>query len=130
MGNHVHLMIRPGPGTNLSRLMQWILGVFAAAYNRRWGLSGHVWGERFFSRIVEGLKAFLEVFAYIDANPVRGGLVAAPRDWPYGGLRRHRMGTCELQEPYRAVVGLLKPEHAPLALPVPEPWSGASCKAR
>jgi len=119
MGNHVHLMIRPGPGTNLSRLMQWILSVFATAFNRRCGFSGHVWGERFFSRIVEGLRAFLEVFRYIDSNPVAGGLVDDPRDWPYGGLGRHRMGACDLQEPQRVLIGLLLPEHATLSLPVP-----------
>jgi len=118
MGNHYHLLIRPGPGTNLSRLMQWIMSVFAMAYNRRHGLTGHVWGERFFSRIVDGLKAFLEVFRYLDENPVRSCLVVNPRDWPYGGLRRHRMGACELEERLRAVVRLLFPEHAPLALPV------------
>lgn len=55
MGNHVHLLILPESGTSLSRLMQWILSVFAMAYNKKYGLTGHVWGERFFSRIVDSL---------------------------------------------------------------------------
>ena len=32
MDNHIHLLIRPGKNENLSRIMQWILGVFAKCY--------------------------------------------------------------------------------------------------
>jgi len=28
MGNHIHLMIRPGTRESLSRIMQWVLSVF------------------------------------------------------------------------------------------------------
>lgn len=55
MGNHIHLMLRPGPGVSLSRIMQWILGVFAMAYNRMHGFTGHVWGCRFFPSVIDGL---------------------------------------------------------------------------
>ena len=48
IGNHVHLLIKPGPGESLSKIMQWLLGVFAQAWNRKHGLSGHLWGDRFF----------------------------------------------------------------------------------
>jgi len=42
MGNHIHLLIRPQSECSLSRLMQWVLSVFARAYNRLHGLVGHV----------------------------------------------------------------------------------------
>src|SRR5512133_313133 len=45
MGNHFHFIIRPGQGTSLSAIMRWILSVFAMAYNKIMGLTGHVWGE-------------------------------------------------------------------------------------
>jgi putative transposase len=89
MGNHIHFIIRPGWGESLSAIMQWILGVFAMRYNRAHHLTGHVWGERFFSRIIENLREYLKIFLYIDANPIAAGLVARAKDWLYG---RHNLG--------------------------------------
>jgi hypothetical protein len=45
MGNHIHFLIEPAKGESLSAVMQWILGEFAMSYNRRCGLTGHVWGS-------------------------------------------------------------------------------------
>jgi len=33
MDNHVHFLIKPGKNESLSRIMQWILGVFGRAFN-------------------------------------------------------------------------------------------------
>ena len=77
MGNHFHLMVRPEGKTNLSRLMQWIMSVFAMAYNRIHGLVGHVWGGRFFSRIVSGLRDFMKIFRCIKE------ILDSFRDWYY-----------------------------------------------
>lgn len=84
MSNHFHALVFPGPTTNLSRLMQWILSVFAQAWNRRHGLTDRVWGPRFFSRVLEGLRDYLRTFLYIDRNPVKARLVNDPDDWPFG----------------------------------------------
>ena len=75
--------------------MQWILSVFAMAWNRLHGLKGHVWGERFFSKIIETAVQYFQVFRYIDENPVRAQLVERPEDWPFGGpaFRRSGKGT-------------------------------------
>lgn len=86
MENHFHIIIKPSDGENLSKIMQWILGVFAIRYNRKNSLTGHVWGDRFFSRIIETIEALAETFKYIDENPIKAGLVKRARDWIYGGL--------------------------------------------
>jgi len=85
MGNHVHFLIKPGLGVSLSKIMQWLLGVFAQLWNKRHGLSGHLWGDRFFSRIILGILDFLRVFSYIDQNPVAAGLADHSEQWEYGG---------------------------------------------
>jgi REP element-mobilizing transposase RayT len=90
MGNHVHFLIKPAPGVSLSKIMQWLLGVFAQLWNKRHGLSGHLWGDRFFSRIIIGILDFLRVFLYIDHNPVTAGLVEHPEQWEYGGAWRQK----------------------------------------
>jgi len=111
MGNHFHLLIRPGAGESLSRILQWILSVFAMAYNRIHGYTGHVWGSRFFSRILDGLRQFLAVFEYIDRNPLEAYQVRDPRNWRYGGLWEDRCGhriVVDRPEPY---VEMMIPDH-------------------
>lgn len=111
MGNHIHLLIKPGPGVSLSKIMQWILGVFAQLWNKRHGLSGHLWGDRFFSRIILGIKDFLRVFTYIDYNPVIAGLVEHPEQWKHGGLWHHKKGLTDIIELADSLVLDYFPEH-------------------
>jgi len=117
MGNHYHLIIRPGLDENLSRIMQWILSVFAMRYNRLFGLTGHVWGERFFSRILENIRQFLMIFEYIDNNPVEAKLVRSPDRWLFSG-RMHRIrGYRGILDPLPTYLAALLPERTCLRLP-------------
>ncbi|MCX7023632.1 MAG: transposase [Spirochaetes bacterium] len=116
MGNHFHLMLRPAKGESLSSIMQWILSVFAMAYNRMKKLTGHVWGCRFFSRIVACLLEFLEIYAYIDENPVKANQVGNPRDWRHGGLWHDRTGLRDVIDGAAAFVRMVFPEHGQLLL--------------
>ena len=111
MGNHVHLLIKPGPEVSLSRIMQWLLGVFAQTWNKKHGLSGHLWGDRFFSRIIRGILDFLKVFSYIDSNPTNAGLVEHPEQWEYGGLWHHKKGLTEIIELSDFIILKYFPEH-------------------
>lgn len=85
MENHVHMIIYPQENESLSKIMQWVLSVYAIIYNRKMGRTGHFWGERFFSRVINSLQQYLAVFEYINANPVKAGLVALPEQWRYSG---------------------------------------------
>jgi len=111
MGNHVHLLIKPGPGVSLSKIMQWLLGVFAQLWNKKHGLSGHLWGDRFFSRIILGIRDFLRVFTYIDYNPVIAGIVVHPEQWKHGGLWYHKKGHTDIIGIADSVVLEYFPEH-------------------
>jgi len=111
MNNHIHLLIKPGEGESLSRIMQWILSVFAMAWNRKHHLTGHVWGERFFSRIIAGIVDFLRTFIYIDENPVYAQLVVHPRRWEFGGLWHHKHGRTDISEKPDEMILQFCPEH-------------------
>jgi putative transposase len=85
MSNRIHLIIQPGPDGNLSRIMQWILSVFARAWNRAHGVKGHVWGDRFFSKILDdGFKDFFRTFWHIIENPVKSQCVKRTEEWELG----------------------------------------------
>jgi putative transposase len=92
MGNHIHLILRPEPGESLSRIMQWILSVFAMAWNRKHHVTGHVWGERFFSTILDSMRAYRKTFLYVAQNPASAQLVGAIDKWRYGGLWHFKRG--------------------------------------
>jgi putative transposase len=119
MENHFHLIIKPGKGENLSRIMQWIMSVFAMALNKRNCWKGHVWRDRFFSRIIESFRSFVEIFDYVDNNPVNAGLVLSPCDWRYGGMSWRRRGFWNLIDLLPPFLLAVFPRHSQLALPAP-----------
>ena len=46
--------IKPADGLELPAIMKWLKQVFAERYNRAEGRIGHIWGDRYGSRILEG----------------------------------------------------------------------------
>jgi putative transposase len=86
MGNHIHFAIRPDKGASLSKIMQWLLGNYAKAWNKVHGVTGHLWGDRFFSKIISTGRDFARVFEYISRNPVKAGLAGSAEEWEYGGV--------------------------------------------
>jgi REP element-mobilizing transposase RayT len=46
--------IKPEDGLELPNIMKWMKQVFAQRFNAADGRTGHIWGDRYWSRIVEG----------------------------------------------------------------------------
>jgi hypothetical protein len=46
--------IKPENGFQLPAIMQWLKQTFAARFNRRDGRTGHLWGNRYWSEVLEG----------------------------------------------------------------------------
>ena len=86
MNNHIHFLIKPVENECLSDIMQWILSVFARYYNIIHKLKGHVWQGRFWSKIIDDIKQFIDTFNYICDNPVKADMVKEAKDYRYGGL--------------------------------------------
>ena len=85
MPTHIHLLITPQNGTNLSRVIQWIKTHSARRWNGVHGSKDHLWGERFFARPVKDLRDFFLVHNYIDQNPVKSELAPSPAEWKASG---------------------------------------------
>jgi putative transposase len=86
MGNHYHLLLET-PDANLSRAMRQLNGVYSQNFNRRHERPGHVLEGRFHAQVVDKDAYLREVCRYIVLNPVRGGLVVHPREWPWSSYR-------------------------------------------
>lgn len=84
----VGMILHPGFGACLSRIMQWILSVFAIRYNRKKKIHGHVWYDRFKSRIVDSMVDLHAAFFALAFMPVEAGLTQKPGIYPFCGLQR------------------------------------------
>jgi REP element-mobilizing transposase RayT len=49
--------IKPADGLKLPAIMKWMKQVFAQRYNRQTGRIGHIWGDRYWSQIVDDAEA-------------------------------------------------------------------------
>jgi putative transposase len=88
MGNHYHFVIQTRL-PNLSLLMRHINGVYTQRFNQRHQKVGHLFQGRFKAVLVDRDSYLLEVCRYVELNPVRANMVAAPSDWAwssYGAL--------------------------------------------
>ena len=74
MTNHVHILLRSGPG-RLSLFMRRFLTGYAITYNRRHKRNGHLFQNRYKSIICDEKTYFLELVRYIHLNSLRAGLV-------------------------------------------------------
>ena len=99
MSNHIHFLIKPGKEESLSKIMQWILSVFAVCYNKQFNLNGHVWQDRFKSKVIKSYRQLIATFNYICNNPVKAKMVETAEGYEYGGLWFIRNRDFELIEP-------------------------------
>ena len=54
-----------------------------SVYKSRYGRSGRLWQNRFFSAVVDSEKYLLTVIGYIEENPVRADLAARASDYKW-----------------------------------------------
>lgn len=83
MDTHFHIEIKTIGDTNLSDVMKYIKQRFTQWLNRRIGKKGTAWEDRFFSRIIETIRALIKVFNYIKDDSVKAGIVKRPEDYKY-----------------------------------------------
>ncbi len=83
MDNYIRFIIQPLENESLSRIMQWVLSVFAMHFNINYKLHGHVWQERFWSEIINDISHFIKTFNDISENPVKKGIVSNGSDYKF-----------------------------------------------
>jgi hypothetical protein len=67
--------------------MRQLNGVYTQTFNRAHRRVGHVFQGRYKAILVEKESYLLELSRYIVLNPVRAGMVASPKDWPWSSYR-------------------------------------------
>jgi putative transposase len=87
MTNHVHLLLEPSTATSLGALMRRLAGRQTRYHNRLEQRSGTLWEGRYKSSLVQHEGYLLACCRYIELNPVRARLVAAPEDYRWSSCR-------------------------------------------
>jgi putative transposase len=92
MTNHVHLLCTPNSSSAVSSMMQSLGRQYVQYFNRRYERSGTLWEGRFRSSLVQSEKYLLQVYQYIELNPVRAGMVNDPSDYSWSSYQINALG--------------------------------------
>jgi len=87
MPNHFHMILMPVQAEHLSKWMQWLMTSHVRRYHRHYETSGHIWQGRFKSFIIQTDEHLITAMRYVDANPVRSGLVNSADNWAWSSHR-------------------------------------------
>jgi REP element-mobilizing transposase RayT len=115
--DRVSFYIKPADGFMLPEIMQWIKQTFACRYNALKHLDGHVWGDRYWSKVIDGEPREEEIPAggtgrgdCVERRATEeeeGGQIPKARPWegPPGG-DSHRVGETAQNTPKATLINL------------------------
>jgi putative transposase len=92
MSNHYHI-VATATEDNLHRAMQYLNSRIAIRYNRLVRKSGHLWGDRYASCIIDTDEYYLACVRYIYRNPLRAGMVQDLKEFPDSSFNFWAFGT-------------------------------------
>lgn len=92
MSNHVHLLVTAHEFGGLSALMHSVGRRFSRFFNVRRKRTGTLFEGRFRSSVVDTDRYLLTCMRYIEANPVRAGMVRHPGEWPWSSYAINAAG--------------------------------------
>ena len=94
MPNHWHLALCPKKNGDLSKFMSWVTNT----HTRRWHViketigQGHLYQGRYKSFFVQEDEHLLQLFKYIERNPLRAKLIEKAQDWKWSSIWRREYG--------------------------------------
>ena len=81
MPNHVHAIVRPRPGAQLSKILHSWKSFTGNAMNRILARTGAIWQPDSFDRLIRNADELERSIQYVLDNPKAAGL----SDWPWVG---------------------------------------------
>ncbi len=82
MPNHVHMLLTPCSGYELSAILRSLKSYSANEANKIANRNGKFWQPESFDRWIRNADHFARVIAYIENNPVKARLCNKPEDCP------------------------------------------------
>ena len=88
----MHLLVSPGHPRSLPMMMQSLGRRYVGRFNILHGRTGTLWEGRYKAALVDTDSYLLACYRYIELNPVRAGMVAAPADYRWSSHRANALG--------------------------------------
>ena len=92
MTNHVHLICTPNQENAISKMMQSLGRMYVQYFNYTYGRSGTLWEGRYKSCLVQSERYLLELYRYVELNPVRAGMVNEPSEYSWSSYGCNALG--------------------------------------
>jgi putative transposase len=92
MTNHVHILCSPSTHSAISQMMQSLGRMYVMYFNRAYKRSGTLWEGRYRSCLVQSEKYLLELYRYIELNPVRAAMVQEPSEYSWSSYQCNALG--------------------------------------
>lgn len=83
MPNHVHLIIEVQAPVMLNKILHGLDLSYTLYFNYKYNKVGHLWQDRFKSRLIQRDAYLLECINYIETNPIRASLVSQIKEYPW-----------------------------------------------
>ena len=92
MENHYHLLCTPQIEDGLSRMVQALGRHYVRYFNRQNKRTGTLWEGRYRSSLVQPESYLLEVYRYIELNPVRASVASNPAEFNWSSYQINASG--------------------------------------
>ena len=104
---HYHLIVTPSREDALSKAMQGIGIAYTRHFNAKYRRMGTIWNERYGATLLDDERYWYNCLRYVDLNPFRAGIVAAPQDSPWSSYGTHALGrACDWLTPHPLYIRL------------------------
>lgn len=97
LDNHIHMIIKPENINDYPKIIGKIKSYFTKIsglnYENNKNRESNVWQRRYWEHTILNEKDLTRHIDYIHYNPVKHGLVKAPKDWKYSSFKKYvKMG--------------------------------------
>jgi hypothetical protein len=82
LSTHGHFIVQTR-AANIAPGMQWLSGLFGQRLNRRLDRCGHVFGTRYYTKMIETDGHLLMTIRYVAHNALSAGMCDSLFDWPW-----------------------------------------------
>lgn len=88
MSNHIHFVLEPQRKTSLYKLFLCLNTSYVTYYNKKYGISGKLFGNRFFSCLLDD-EHFYNTLRYVELNPIRANICTGVEDYYWTSAHEH-----------------------------------------
>ncbi|MGH9144620.1 MAG: transposase [Vicinamibacterales bacterium] len=92
MTTHYHMIVTANGKGQLANAMMRIGIAHTLYFNAKYRRTGTIWNERYGATLLDDERYWYTCLRYVELNPFRAGMVAAPGDSPWSSYATHALG--------------------------------------